>query len=529
MTNNRRLREEIRAYLGEEPVPPVIHDKLLLACRTLEPRLQEPKPRRPLWRRMAVSAAALAAAFVFLCGMNAANPAFAESIPLIGKAFRLYNEGKKTTVGTYMGTYDGVVQVGSDAQGENTQGLALTLDESYCDGKYVHLTFTMEGASPEMQDGLYYLSGKFSAFVGEQALEDAYLILYPEGDDLLGAVSLPLSQNAADGAVMELRYQVTDLVRYFNFGGDWEELPGSFEGGLSVTVDSSHNQTIDQVESQGEIQIHQVEATPSYTKISYTIPFWGISSYTMAFPRLCLEDGTVIQQNPGQSQVPDPSEISREAETISGTACFDGLPSGTEKVILRFLEEDLDCATQDALEGNSVGVLGEVTIDLSTGEAVPSETYLDAGMVGAQDYREHFSSLHWTLPFDDPDMIALGQSAWSRVTAIPGLFQNGQTLWRVEYDGRLNVTFATDGAAPEASLLVSVTGEQGGTAAQGVLSPESALEQSSGGDPYYTWSASLKLVPGNRLQLMDTVTVTLTDPDSGETVYQRTVRLVQKD
>ena len=521
MTNNRQLREEIHSYFAEEPVPPVIHDRVISTCRNLEPRHCS-KTYRPVWKKMAVSCGALAAAFVLLCGVNAANPAFAESLPLIGKAFRLYNEGK-TTVGTYMGTYEEVAQVNSLAVAEDTQGLSLILDESYSDGKYAHLTFSMQGASPQILEDLYYLGGKVTATADGQPLDEAYITLYPEGDTLLGAVSLPLKEDAEDGTSLRLSYQVTNLVRYFDNGGDWEELPGSFEGQLSLTVDTSHNRTLDQMENNGTIQINQVEVTPSYTKISYTIPFWGISSYTMGFPRLYLEDGTEIQYNVNLSQVPSPEEISRDAETISGTACFDGLPNGTQTVILRFLEEDLYG------KSTGIGVLAETTIDLATGEAAPSKTYLDAGMVFASDYQSHFNSIHWTMPFDDPDMIALGQGAWSSVTAIPGLFQNGQSLWSVEYDGDVTMEFVTDGPAPEQDRNVTVTDAQGEIIAQGVLSADTAEQYTAGGDPYYSWQSTLETAPGTELKLMDTVTVTLTDPDSGETMYQRDVRLVNKD
>ncbi len=522
MTNNRQLQEEIRSYFAEEPVPPVIHDRMISTCRSLGPRPHCAKAYRPVWKKLAVSCGALAAAFVLLCGVNAANPAFAESLPLIGKAFRLYNEGK-TTVGTYMGTYEKVAQVNSQAAAEYTQGLSLTLDESYSDGKYAHLTFSMEGASPQVLDDLYYLAGKVTATADEQPLDEAHILLYPEGDTLLGAVSLPLKGDTEDGVPLQLSYRVTDLVRYFDYGGEWEELPGFFEGQLSLDVDTSHNRTLDQVESNGTIQIHQMESTPSYTKISYTIPFWGISSYTMDFPRLYLEDGTEIQYNVNLSQVPSPEEISRDAETISGTACFDGLPNGTETVILRFLEEDLYG------KSTGIGVLAEATIDLTTGEAAPSETYLDVGMVYASDYQMNFSSINWRMYLDDPDMLALGQSPWQNVIAIPGLFQNGQSLWSVEYDGSMTMEFVTDGPAPEQDCSITVTDAQGEVIAQGTLSADTAEEHTAGGDPYFSWQTTLETAPEKELKLMDTVTVTLTDLVSGETMYQRAVRLVSKD
>lgn len=530
MTNNRQLREEICSYFEEEPVPPVIHDRLVSTCHNLEPRPRDKKTFRPVWKKIAVSCGTLAAAFVLLCGVNAANPVFAESIPLIGKAFQLYNE-YKTTVGTYIGTYEEVAQVNSQAKSDNTQGLFLTLNESYSDGKYVHLTFSMEGASSQILDDLYYLSGRVNATADGQPLEETFVSLYPEENSLLGVVSLPLKEDAADGTTIQLSYQVTDLTRIYSNGGDWEKVPGSFEGQVTVAVDTSHNQTLDQLERNGTIQINWVEATPSYTKIGYTIPFWGFSSYTMAFPRLYLEDGTEITYNLNLSQVPDPDEISRDAEVITGTACFDGLPNGTEKVILRFLEKDLDKYTiqANANSGNPAGVLAESTINLTTGEAVPSNTYLDAGMEYASDYQEDYVSIHWTMPFDDPNMIVLGQSSWQDVTAIPGLFQNGQSLWYVEYNGLLTVEFVTDGPAPEQDQNVTVTNAQDQIIAQGVLSAETAKELTAGGDSYYSWKVTCETSSGNAPQLLDIVTVTLTDQDSGEMTYQRDVRLVWKD
>ena len=67
MTNNRQLREEIHSYFAEEPVPSVIHDRVISTCRNLEPRHCS-KTYRPVWKKMAVSCGALAAAFMLLCG-----------------------------------------------------------------------------------------------------------------------------------------------------------------------------------------------------------------------------------------------------------------------------------------------------------------------------------------------------------------------------------------------------------------------------------------------------------------------------
>ena len=530
MTNKHSLEEGIRAYFALEPVPQVIHQRLVSTCQNPEPLPSRKPAGAPILRKLAISASALAAAFVILCGLNAANPAFAESIPWIGKAFRLYNQGK-TTLGTYMGTYDQVALVNSTATGEDTHGLSLTLNEAYSDGKYAHLTFSLEGASQETLQGLYYLGGKITAFAEGESLEESHFSLFPEDGTLLGAVSLPLNRSLEEGDTLDLHYEISDLVRYYDNGGAWETLSGSFAGSVTLTVDTSHNRILDSLENLGDVEITRMEVTPSYTKFSYTIPFWGISTYTMDFPRLFLTDGTQVAYNLNLSEVPDPRQIPRDAKTISGTACFDGLPNGTDQVILRFLEEDLSSSSilAGSKGGDPVRVLAEVTIDLTSGKAVPSQTYLDEGMASGQDYRENYASIHWTLPFDDPDMIALGQANWQSVTAIPGLFQNGESLWSVEWGKEVKVEFVTDGPAPEKDLSVTITDAQGNPLAHGILSTETATRYTAGGDPYTSWQGVLDPLSDAKPRLLDTVTVTLTDPDTGEQVYQRSVRLATKD
>ena len=64
-------------------------------------------------------------------------------------------------------------------------------------------------------------------------------------------------------------------------------------------------------------------------------------------------------------------------------------------------------------------------------------------------------------------------------------------------------------------------------AAQGTLSPDGATLCRSGDSSYYEWGVTLEAQ--EELQLLETVTVTLENPDSGETVYQREVRLSERE
>lgn len=549
MKNNRQ-EETIRAYFAREQVPEQVHQKLTETFRLLEER--PVKKRRPVWKGVAVSFSTVAAAFVLLCGVNAVNPAFAESLPLVGEAFRLYNGERKLGVGSYVGTYDEIELVNAPAEEENAQGMGLTLNEAYSDGEFIHLSFTMGNVPEQVMDDLYYLYGDVTSQANGQALADTALVLYPQGDVLSGTVAIPVEGEPADGTVLEVTYQVTGLGRTFADGGSQEELEGSFSGEAEVTVDTSHNQRYDAFASDSEVQINWVESTPSYTKINYTIPYWGSTHYTLlGIPELYLEDGTPLRRSweeGGERGFGEPDGPAQEAETVTHTAFFDGLPQGTEKVILRFYEDqipDWDPATGTAPEvyyvaddtmeitPYTVGVLAEVTIDLATGEAVPSETYLEYGVSSVADtYQDSFKSLYWFIHVDDTQAAELGQSDWASLTALPGLFQNGQTLYTLDYDRatrQLDLTFATDGSQPEKDLTVTVANGQGETLAVGKLPADTAEHTSGETWDYYTWEASFTLEEGKELSMMDDVTVTLTDPNSGEQVYQRQLRLTNRE
>ena len=548
MKNNRQ-EETIRAYFAREQVPEQVHQKLTETFRLLEER--PVKKRRPVWKGVAVSFSTVAAAFVLLCGVNAVNPAFAESLPLVGEAFRLYNGERKLGVGSYVGTYDEIELVNAPAEEENAQGMGLTLNEAYSDGEFIHLSFTMGNVPEQVMDDLYYLYGDVTSQANGQALADTALVLYPQGDVLSGTVAIPVEGEPADGTVLEVTYQVTGLGRAFAGGGSQEELEGSFSGEAAVTVDTSHNQRYDAFASDSEVQINWVESTPSYTKINYTIPYWGSTHYTLlGIPELYLEDGTPLRRSweeGGDSGFGQPDGPAQEAETVTHTAFFDGLPQGTEKVILRFFEDQIDWdpsmgtapevyyVSDDTMETTpyTVGVLAEVTIDLTTGKAVPSETYLEYGVSSAADtYRDSFKSLYWFIHVDDTQAAELGQSDWASLTALPGLFQNGQTLYTLDYDRatrQLDLTFATDGSQPEKDLTVTVANGQGETLAVGKLPADTAEHTSGETWDYYTWETSFTLEEGKELRMMDDVTVTLTDPNSGEQVYQRQLRLTNRE
>ena len=534
---NKREQEAIRAYFAQEPVPVEIHNALRQACQQLPPREESPAPAAgKAWRRLGGALSTAAAAFVLLCCLNAVNPAFAESVPLLGEAFRLYNSQNKVAVGSYVGTYPQMEQPDAAAAAADAQGMELTLHESYSDGVYIHLSFALENVPESLWEDLYFLSGKVEAQVDGQKLEPTYVALYPQGGYLTGSLALALPQAAADGAELELSYQVTELERYFAMGGSSEAVEGAFSGRAAITVDTSHNRTVEDFESNGTVEINWVEATPSYTKINYTIPYWGKEDCLVVnYPRLYLLDGTPVQYSLEGSDFP------REATggTLTATAFFDGLPNGTEQVVLRFYTEQVtnwEPSTKAAPlwypvsgEAREILVLAEATVDLATGTASPSQTYLDYGLSYAADYGTRYSTLNWMLPFDD--RAVAGQAYMSQLAELPGLFQQGLGLWELTYtkDGGCQAEFVLLGDAPTEALEVTVAREDGGLLAQGTLAPADIQAGSDGGGSFYYWGAALECLPGQEPQLLDTVTVTVTQGDSQEPVFQREVSLGNRD
>ncbi len=565
--DEQAVRDRVFAKLGLDPL-----EKPVKAPRHFR------KKRRGL-RYTLAGVGTAAACFLALLTVNAANPAFAEELPLVGRLFRQYNYQSKTAVGTYVGTYGKVEQINSQAEGENAGELALTAKEAYSDGEYLHIAFTMEAPSDYLEK-YYYLFLPLNLTVNGETEEESGLSLSPAQSRFEGTVSLKLETPAEDGAALSVSYKAAKIQGYYNGGADFEDLPGTFSGSLKVTADASHNWSADQFDSSGEIRINSIEATPSYTKISYEIPFWGIGEYTVDYPKLYTLDGTPIRGTVVYGDTPSPNSISPEAETISSSHMFDGLPSGTEQVILRFLEDWVDdgedmIAVYTDSNGNwirrKVGVLGEVTINLATGEAVPSQTYLDDGLSSAGDFRENYQQLHWHAGFDDirhregaPRQMDLFEAA--------DLFQNGIALESLEYakDSGFTINFMAT-ATLEQDLSLTIAGEDGQPLASGSISKDGvkdnpyllgydsmedllaseeqklrellqgeedqeemvqneleAIKNSSKPGQYY-FRGQPGLLPGKAPKLLDHLTITLSEPGTGKTLYQREIRLVRRD
>lgn len=614
MKNETGKDRIIREYFAQEQIPPQIHQAVLAACASLperkdsavkprgmadragkksllEERLEAASPvrrnRRTAWKVAASAFGTAAAVFLLLCGVNAVDPAVAENIPVVGEAFRQYNSQKRGRLESQVDAYE---VSGTGSQG--VEELTLTAKEAYSDGAYLHLSFTLDLPGETWKDvsekGYRYLTAVVSAEVNGAPLPHrSSLALWPEERGFAGTADLRLSHPAQNGEALEVRYQVQKLSGGYEDQAGVEEFSGEFEGGLSVTVDTGRSFSEQDPMAFGDVRVKNFEANPTCTKITYEIPFWGFgcNGEEIDFPNLYTAGGEPVQRWTYLNGLsPEESWLeSREAGTLISTWYFDGLPDGTEQAVLRFFEVDAD--EDGSYLGKSgvertAGVLGEATIDVSTGEAVPSETYLDEGLLYASGYRAAFDDLNWSVVFDDiflrTDLHNFNRES---IFAEEDLFQNGYTLEQLNYDQnlrRLTLNFYSTNAY-EKDLKVTVEGEDGGLIARGSTRRENVFENDAmtfhdteeemredmekrldeAREPQYypletsreveerveglreEWERtypgqySYKVVmaplPDREPKALDHATVRITDPDTGEELYARTVRLVCMD
>lgn len=558
-----------------------LDDELILQAAPKEEKAKMKNPRKLF---------ILAIAAVLVLGLTVG--AGAVGLPFVSGLFRQHNEEHKVAVGTYVDTYQGVQQVGSAAESENAGGMIVTAQEAYSDGEYIHVSFTLDDPENTLKD-CYDATLNTSWIMDEGPMpiekhygegdvtQEFWVNLEPLNGHLEGTVSLKLAAQVDDGQVLNIGYRSDKILARYDMGGSTKEIPASFNGSLLVTVDKSHNQVVPVSTSQGEVEITRVESTPSYTKISFEAPFWGYTDVMTNYPRLFLPDGTELRHTWTEEAAADAQIITDEngeAVRFAATHLYDGLPNGTQEVILRFADSQSfnDGTTEEVLDSDGapyerkIGILAEVTIDLASGKATPTETYLEAGFANAAEngYYTEYAELGWHVGFD-----VLKHQA--QLSDYPELFSHNLTLETLDVVGGkgFSLLFLSTKDSMDKDYQVTVTGENGAVLAQGNLDrsrvtpyvmltqydsmeemlddlektvrseypadfyseelieeeirsqQEAALFTREG--EYYN---GVKLeYTGQPVPLLSHLTVAVTDPDTGEEVYSTTLRLERKE
>lgn len=427
-------RDKLLELLGTPEVPEDVHNDILLTCMTLPRKERKPRLRTP-FKAAGISFCSIAAAFLLLIGINAANPVFAENLPLVGSLFRQYNAQYKNPVGTNIDTYGKVETIETAITAGSYD---FTLLEAYSDGNFLHFSYELE--VPQEYFPLYDILYSEAVFtVNGQEYPSMQLMFFNEGTKYAGTGSLELDPNT--GEKLEVSYALTGgRARFEDAKQEFTDIePISLSSSFQVTADPSNNRTAGDFTGTGEVKVLSVETTPSYTKLSLEIPFWGVMGSVIGTdPVLLLPDGTELAGSASHgSDIPDPKDLSEDATRVPFTVCFDGAPKDTDTLILRFYSYD------DFWAEGCEKVIAEVTVNLADRTYTPTSTYLEAGMKAIEDLPHSYQYASYDLITDElwpqyPDGITREEAL-----ADESLYENGFLLSqiRLQPDGKTAVLF----------------------------------------------------------------------------------------
>ena len=417
--------EELRRALDLTQVPDAVNRKL----RQVYAELPEEVPHKSRWREPLLKAAGVFAALAVVCGgllgLNAANPALAESIPGLGSLFALMNDHTMHPMGSHVGTYvDHVEELDLAADAPADTEYSLTLDEAFCDGSYVYLTLRV--ADPEEAERYESLNlvcdGKsdFRLLVdGEEA--DLFTLGEQTQADGTEAIALvhELASPVENGREVSARLEVGSLYGLYpqddskSGGWQYDTLKVGFTADFTVTADTSQNRSEELSAEDNGVKLYGIKTTPGYLLVDMEIPFWGRTGDPTAsgggilgYAQLFTQDGQELHHN---SQLNDYDfENESDAESIRGTWAFDGPPEQTDTVILRILDRVPDSYYSGAPE--QPVVFAEFAINWKTGEAHPSDTYLDEGLdkVDTEEFQASWGPADFTGGFLVSDILNIG-------------------------------------------------------------------------------------------------------------------------
>ena len=420
--------EELRRALDLTQVPDAVNRKL----RQVYAELPEEVPHKSRWREPLLKAAGVFAALAVVCGgllgLNAANPALAESIPGLGSLFALMNDHTMHPMGSHVGTYvDHVEELDLTADAPADTDYSLTLDEAFCDGNYVYLTLRVAGPEEaEQYESLNLMCDGKSDFrllvdgeeaelftIGSQTLEDG-----TEAFALVHELASPVE----NGQEVSARLEVGSLYGLYppddskSGGWQYDTLEVGFTADFTVTADTSQNRSEELSAEDNGVKLYGIKTTPGYLLVDMEIPFWGRTGDPTAsgggilgYAQLFTQDGQELHHN---SQLNDYDfENESDAESIRGTWAFDGPPEQTDTVILRILDRVPDSYYSGAPE--QPVVFAEFAINWKTGEARPSDTYLDEGLdkVDTEEFQASWGPADFTGGYLVSDILNI-QDMW---------------------------------------------------------------------------------------------------------------------
>lgn len=362
-------------------------NRVLSAARG-EVHAARPRPRkarpRPVWHWVRGTVAAAAACVLVLGVVNAANPAFAESLPLVGTLFSRINRAEDTRLRSeQLNQYAQTVeQTAESASGPYT----VTLGQIYRDADWMRLSLvlTVEDDSLAGFDTIRADDGgsmplDTAEASGALVLENGAAILeegsgwFTRQDDhtFVMGLNYPLFLYEEDGPLsgenvtMNLYGLVACNVEVLEeetlpWGGSYQQLeyhdetPLEGDYTLTFTIPEPGTEgirTFTGPEEENGVTLHGLTATPAAAKLDIQVPAEGSIQ-----PKLTTEDGTLLKPERGEGVHVDENDSNSDYRWIY---YFDTVPEDCRNVTVT-VYNIVDYESPDGYE-----VLAEFTVPLS--------------------------------------------------------------------------------------------------------------------------------------------------------------------
>lgn len=508
--------EQLQQELPRRNLTPKAMQRFEDTYRMLGVQKEAPvRKRRHKGLRVTATAACLCCGMLF--GVNAAFPAFAESLPGVGRFFEAVNSSfqsigdSKAAHGANVGTYDTQDVNVAASSGD----YSMEVLEAFSDGK--NLTFSMDVTTTSELWERYDWVGVGSNLNGETTtltvngtpVETSFSDTLERSEDnhYTGAVSFALPEAVEDGTELNVGLSVTQLTfpDKFTYEG-YVYVDVDWNSAFTVTADTSHNISgaIDGEAVDGA-QVVSIDATPTQTLITMNLPEYYVH------PKLYTMDGLEVKFNLAESGEKGEFWPTSDLRSSTSTLYFDGVPAGNDQIVLRLYPDDLEESVQ-----------AEFTIDLTTQTATPSTTYDDGGLLDL-DGPFHYYSIWWAGE-DEPFTTQNTQMELGSLT-----------FTRSENWFRIYVATPDEYREVEASIYTA-----DGTLLGTTISTKDVPDGMGNGffdEDVYFWSARENPVRSYDLYIPsetylpawnEEFTVVVTDTATGEELIHQTVQLTER-
>ncbi len=436
---------------------------------------QEKAPRKSHRRVWITTASALAACFLMIFGVNAAFPAFAEGLPVVGQMFQSLN-GNSHAASLKMGKSVLGVNVADSLTkpidvSQTSGDYTLTVQNAFCDGETMTIALDMTGPAEVLEQIEYTVvdsillsvNGEKADFLsgsGESNRND--LFFSPNGKGkLAGAFVCRLPAPAENGEVLNVGLAMNGFSGKDRKASDYADNPifmdgADFDISFTVEADTTHNRDFECPVEDNGVKLLAVHATPVRTQLKVTLPV-ELANRTDApitewEPALYLPEGVRVTHNWRQTFPEGYDYEMKEEQTVDMT--FDGLPEGTETAVLRIYED-----TCQKTPDSPRAVYCEFTVDLKNGSAAVTQTYLEDGPLALDS------------PFDYEYLF----TERSEVTMVNGFSLNG--VFFDNKSSQFQLTIQQE-PAPYRELKVKIENAAGETVAE-MISSDSPIANSS--------------------------------------------------